>query len=58
MTGMRDQLESALEAALEALPQAAAEEREFMQAVVAGLLDLEAGREVSAEDARRELGVD
>lgn len=36
----------------------AEEERAFMRAVVAGLADLEAGREVSLEDARRQLGLD
>ncbi len=36
----------------------AQEERAFMHAVVAGLADLEAGREVSLEEARKELGLD
>ncbi|MBK1632990.1 prevent-host-death family protein [Thiohalocapsa halophila] len=35
----------------------AAEEREFMRAVVAGLADLDDGREVSLADAKAELGV-
>ena len=35
----------------------AEEEREFMRAVVAGLSDLEAGREVSLDDARARLGL-
>jgi prevent-host-death family protein len=33
------------------------EELEFMRAVVAGLADLEAGREVSLDDARTRLGL-
>ena len=33
------------------------EELEFMRAVVAGLADLEAGREVSLEEARARLGL-
>jgi len=37
--------------------EAAQEEREFMRAVIAGLFDLEEGREVSVEDARRTLGL-
>jgi prevent-host-death family protein len=36
----------------------AAEEREFMRAVVAGLADLDDGREVSLADAKAELGID
>lgn len=35
----------------------AEEEREFMRAVVAGLADLEAGREVSFEEAKVRLGM-
>lgn len=35
----------------------AEEERDFMRAVVAGLADLEAGREVSLADARARLGL-
>lgn len=35
----------------------AEEEREFMRAVVAGLADLEAGREVDFEEARERLGL-
>ncbi|MDI6711987.1 MAG: type II toxin-antitoxin system Phd/YefM family antitoxin [Anaerosomatales bacterium] len=37
--------------------EAAQEEREFMRAVVAGLADVEAGRVVSFEDAKRRLGL-
>jgi prevent-host-death family protein len=37
--------------------EAAQEEREFMRAVIAGLFDLEEGRESSLEDARRRLGL-
>ncbi len=33
------------------------EERAFMRAVAAGLADLEAGREVSLDDARTRLGL-
>ncbi|MDT8437953.1 MAG: type II toxin-antitoxin system Phd/YefM family antitoxin [Wenzhouxiangellaceae bacterium] len=36
----------------------AEEERAFMRAVVEGLSDLEAGREVSLADARKRLGLD
>ncbi len=35
----------------------AEEERDFMRAVVAGLADLEAGREVSLDEARKQLGL-
>jgi prevent-host-death family protein len=35
----------------------AEEERDFMRAVVAGLADLEAGREVSLNEARARLGL-
>ncbi|WP_017942540.1 MULTISPECIES: type II toxin-antitoxin system Phd/YefM family antitoxin [unclassified Thioalkalivibrio] len=35
----------------------AEEEREFMRAVVAGLADLEAGRELSLDEARAQLGL-
>ena len=35
----------------------AEEEREFMRAVVSGLADLEAGREVSLDEARTRLGL-
>ena len=35
----------------------AEEEREFMRAVVTGLSDLEAGHEVSLDDARKRLGL-
>ncbi len=35
----------------------AEEEREFMRAVVAGLADLEVGREVSLDEARERLGL-
>jgi len=38
--------------------EAAEEERAFLRAVVAGLSDLEAGREISLEDARTRLGLD
>ncbi len=38
--------------------EAAQEEREFMRAVVAGLADLEAGRELSLEDVKRRLGLE
>lgn len=37
---------------------AATEERAFMRAVVAGLADLEAGREVSLEEAKVRLGIE
>jgi len=37
--------------------QAAEDERAFMRAVVAGLADLEAGREVSLAEARTRLGL-
>ena len=37
--------------------EAAEEERAFMRAVVAGLADLEAGRELSLEEARARLGL-
>ena len=37
--------------------ESAAEEREFMRAVVAGLSDLEAGRDVSLAEARTRLGL-
>jgi prevent-host-death family protein len=36
--------------------EAAEEERTFMRAVVTGLADLEAGREVSLEEAKARLG--
>ena len=35
----------------------AEEERDFMRAVVAGLADLEAGREVSLDEAKERLGL-
>ena len=38
--------------------EAAEEEREFMRAVVQGIADVEAGREVSIEEVRSRLGVD
>ena len=46
-------------AVVQTLPEfeVAQEERDFMRAVVAGLFDLEEGREVSVEDARRRLGL-
>lgn len=37
--------------------EAAEEERAFLRAVVAGLADLEAGRELSIEDAKARLGL-
>lgn len=37
--------------------EAAEEERAFMRAVVAGLEDLTAGREVSLVEARKRLGI-
>ena len=37
--------------------EAAEEERAFMRAVVAGLADLEAGREVSLKEAKSRLGL-
>jgi prevent-host-death family protein len=37
--------------------EAAQEERDFMRAVLAGLFDLEEGREVSVEDAKSRLGL-
>ena len=37
--------------------EAAEEERAFMRAVVAGLADLEAGRELSLADAKARLGL-
>jgi len=37
--------------------EAAEEERAFLRAVVAGLADLDAGRELSLEDAKARLGV-
>lgn len=37
--------------------EAAEEERAFMRAVVAGLADLEAGREASLSDAKARLGL-
>ena len=37
--------------------EAAEEERAFMRAVVAGLADLESGREVSLADAKVRLGL-
>jgi prevent-host-death family protein len=47
-------------AVVQTLPEfeAAQEEREFMRAVLVGLFDLEEGRELSLEDARRRLGLD
>ena len=38
--------------------EAESEEREFMRAVVQGLMDLEEGREVEMDDVRRRLGVE
>ncbi len=38
--------------------EAAEEEREFMRAVVQGIADVEAGREVSIDEVRARLGID
>jgi len=38
--------------------EAAQEEREFLRAVVAGLADLEAGREFSLDDVKSRLGLE
>ena len=38
--------------------EAAEEERSFMRAVIAGLADLDEGREVSLKDAKSRLGID
>lgn len=38
--------------------EAAQEERDFMRAVVAGLADIDAGRIVSLDEVKRELGLD
>ena len=38
--------------------EAAEEEREFMRAVVQGIADVEAGREVSIQEVRARLGVE
>jgi len=37
--------------------EASEEERDFMRAVVAGLADLDAGRELSLEEAKSRLGL-
>jgi prevent-host-death family protein len=37
---------------------AAAEEREFMRAVIAGLADLDAGRDMTLAEAKKRLGID
>ncbi len=37
--------------------ESAEEEREFMRAVVAGLADLDAGRELSLDEAKARLGL-
>lgn len=37
--------------------EAAVEEREFMKAVAQGLVDIDKGREVSLEDAKKRLGL-
>ena len=37
--------------------EAAEEERQFMRAVVRGIADVEAGREVSIEEVRARLGI-
>ena len=46
-------------AVLQSVPdyEKAEEERDFMRAVVAGLADLETGREVSLDEARTRLGL-
>lgn len=46
-------------AVVQSLPdyEAAEEEREFMRAVVAGLSDLEAGRSVNLDEAKRRFGL-
>ena len=38
--------------------EAAEEEREFMRAVVQGIADVEAGREVSIQEVRGRLGIE
>ena len=38
--------------------EVSSEERDFMRAVVAGLADLDAGREVDFDDARERLGLE
>ena len=38
--------------------EAAEEERQFMRAVVQGIVDFEAGREVSIEEVRARLGIE
>lgn len=38
--------------------EAAEEERDFMRAVVAGLADLESGREVTLAEVRKRLGLE
>ena len=38
--------------------EASSEERDFMRAVVAGLADLDAGREVDIDDARERLDLE
>ena len=38
--------------------EAAEDERSFMRSVIAGLADLESGREVSLADAKARLGID
>ena len=38
--------------------EAAEEERQFMRAVVQGIADVEAGREVSIEEVRARLGIE
>ena len=37
--------------------EAAQEERDFMRAIVAGLADIDAGRVVSLDEVKRELGL-
>ena len=38
--------------------EAAAEEREFMRAVVQGIADVEAGRDVAIQEVRARLGIE
>jgi len=38
--------------------EAAAEERDFMRAVVQGILDLESGRETDLQEVKKRLGIE
>ena len=38
--------------------ESATEERAFMRAIIAGLADIEAGREISSRDAKARLGLE